>query len=61
MLAVAGGLGGCYVLVIGRVNTPKRCSPISRCAKDTFFCGYMSSLQVSKLLKFWFSVWRQKS
>lgn len=36
MLAVAGRLGGCYVLVIGRVNTPKRCSPILRCAKDTF-------------------------
>lgn len=37
MLAVAERLGGCYVQVIGRVNTPKRCSPISRCAKDTFY------------------------
>lgn len=35
-MAVAGRLGGCYVRVIGRVNTPKRCSPISGCAKDTF-------------------------
>lgn len=32
-LAVAGRLEGCYVLVIGRVNTPKRCSPIPGCAK----------------------------